>query len=240
MTKRVFVAVDTASLDDALQLTKQLSPHAAGIKLGLEFFMAHGAQGMQRVSDICKAPIFLDVKLHDIPTTVAKAIAAIIPLDVAFVTVHCGGGAAMLEAAVDAANNTAIKLHKPVPMLLGVTVLTSLDATQLASVQQSLSPLDLAVKLAVMAHGQGLRGFVASAQEVHAVRATLGTDVTLVTPGIRPADTNLDDQKRVMTPSQAITAGANYLVIGRPITHAPDPLHALHAINASLTTHDQR
>lgn len=220
----IFVAIDTPDLSRALDLARALAGRVGGAKLGLEFFMANGRDGVARVAEL-GVPIFLDLKLHDIPNTVAKAIAALAPLQPAVMTVHAGGGAAMMAAARAAA--------APATRIVGVTVLTSLDRADLASVGVAGDPAAQVARLAALARISGIDGIVCSGHEV-AAAAAAWPGATFVVPGIRPAGGELADQKRVMTPRDALDAGASMLVIGRPITDAADPAAAVDAILASL------
>jgi orotidine-5'-phosphate decarboxylase len=226
MTNPIFVAIDTIDLEAARDLAARLAPHVGGLKLGLEFFCAHGPAGIAQVADGRESDLFLDLKLHDIPNTVAGAVRAVRSLKPDFLTLHAGGGAAMMAAARDAAGDTI--------RLLGVTVLTSLDDDDLASVGQIGPALDQAMRLARFARESGLDGVVCSPREVALIRAECGPDFLIVVPGIRPEGATLGDQKRVMTPRAAIEAGASRLVIGRPITGADDPAAAARAIIAGL------
>ncbi|MCX7353606.1 MAG: orotidine-5'-phosphate decarboxylase [Alphaproteobacteria bacterium] len=228
MSGPVYVALDMTDAAEAASLAKRLRGHVGGVKLGLEFFVANGPGGIRAVSD-AGLPVFLDLKLHDIPNTVAGAMASAAALNPAIVTTHAGGGAAMMRAASEAA---AAAKHPP--LVIAVTVLTSLDDQDLEAVGQRSPALEQAVRLALLAKESGLGGVVCSPHEVAAIRARCGTDFKLVVPGIRPASAALGDQKRVMTPAQAIAAGADHLVIGRPITQAPDPVAAAQAIAAEL------
>lgn len=224
MSSRIFVAIDTPDLDRAKALAKAVSRHAGGIKLGLEFFAANGPAG---VADLAHEglPIFLDLKLHDIPNTVAKAVQALRPLEPAILTVHAAGGRAMLEDAKAAAPAET--------KVVAVTMLTSLDDTDLRDIGVAGTAHDQVARLAELARSAGLDGIVCSGAEVAAVRRGWH-DGFFVVPGIRPASDAVGDQKRVMTPRAAIDAGASVLVIGRPVTQADDPDAALRAIAATL------
>jgi len=224
----IFVALDTPSLDQASALAARVAPHVGGLKLGLEFVSANGPEGV-RVLVKSGLPVFLDVKLHDIPNTVVGAMKALAPLGAALINVHASGGAAMMCAAADAAASA-----QPRPKVLAVTVLTSLDAADLTALGISATPLDQVVRLAELAKHSGIDGVVCSPQEIAAVRAACGPDFLIVTPGVRPAGGSLDDQRRVMTPRRALDAGADLLVIGRPITAASDPAEAAKAILREL------
>ncbi len=222
----ILCAIDTAELERARRLAVALSGVVGGIKLGLEFFVAHGPEGVRAVAGE-DAPLFLDLKLHDIPNTVAGAVNAALALEPMLLTLHCAGGAAMMRAAVTARGHRRTKL-------LGVTVLTSLDNDDLAATGQT-GPTEAQVRrLALLAQAEALDGVVCSPQEVAMLRQACGKDFLLVVPGIRPAGTTVGDQKRVQTPRAAIEAGADYLVIGRPITAAPDPAAAARAILAEV------
>ncbi len=222
----ILCAIDTPDLGRARGLAAALAGTIAGVKLGLEFFSANGPDGVRAVLGR-EANAFLDLKLHDIPNTVAGAVRAALALDPAFLTLHCAGGPAMLRAAVDARGKRRTKL-------LGVTVLTSLDDQDLAATGQSGPVAAQVRRLALLAKTAGLDGVVCSPEEVAMLRQACGADFLLVVPGIRPAGAALGDQKRVQTPCAAIEAGADYLVIGRPITEAGDPAAAARAILAEI------
>ena len=224
MSSRIFVAIDTPDLGRAKALAKAVKRHAGGIKLGLEFFAANGPAG---IADLAHdgLPIFLDLKLHDIPNTVAKAVQALRPLDPAVLTVHAAGGRSMLEEA---------KACAPAgTKVVAVTMLTSLDDTDLADIGVGGTAHDQVARLADLARSAGLDGIVCSGAEVASVRRGWH-DGYFVVPGIRPASGPAGDQKRVMTPRAAVDAGASILVIGRPVTQADDPDAALRAIAATL------
>jgi len=225
----VFCAIDTPDLPEAQKLVEALSDTIGGIKLGLEFFMAHGAEGYRVLADK-GLPIFLDVKLHDIPNTVAGALKSLLPLKPSFITLHASGGTAMMQAARDAVANAGAGR----PKLLAVTVLTSLDSKDLSSVGQAADPTAQVVRLAQLAKESGMDGAICSPAEIPALRAALGKDFILMVPGIRPAWTQANDQKRTLTPSQAMKAGATFLVIGRPITKAESPAEAARRIGTEL------
>jgi orotidine-5'-phosphate decarboxylase len=220
----IFVALDTPSLDVATAIAARVAPYVGGLKVGLEFVSANGPEGVRAIVKSGR-PVFLDVKLHDIPNTVAGAMKALAPLGAAIVNVHASGGIAMMRAAVEAAASV-----RPRPKVLAVTVLTSLEAADLAAMGVTGTPLEQVVRLAKLTKASGIDGVVCSPQEIAAVRAACGPDFLIVTPGVRPAGGELGDQKRVMTPKQALAAGADILVIGRPITGAADPGEAARAI----------
>ena len=220
----IFVAIDTPDLERAQSLAERVRGSAGGVKLGLEFFSANGPAGVASIREI-GLPIFLDVKLHDIPNTVAKAVEALRPLEPAVLTVHAAGGRAMLEAAKAAAGaNTKV---------VAVTVLTSLDASDLEAIGVPSEPHDQVARLAELARSAGLDGIVCSGAEVAAAKAAW-PDGYFVVPGIRPSGGEVSDQKRVVTPRQALDDGASMLVIGRPITGADDPAAAVRDIAATL------
>ena len=220
----IFVAIDTPSLERAKLLAEQVRANAGGVKLGLEFFSANGPTGVAAILQL-GLPVFLDLKLHDIPNTVAKAVEALAPLEPAVLTVHAAGGRAMLEAAKAAAPAGT--------KVVAVTVLTSLDSDDLHSIGVSSEPREQVERLAKLARSAGLDGIVCSGGEVAAARAAW-PDGFFVVPGVRPAGGDVSDQKRVVTPRQALEDGASILVIGRPITAAEDPTTALRDIAAAL------
>ena len=223
--KPIFVAVDTPDLDHALAIAHAVREHAGGVKLGLEFFCANGPDGVQKLSEL-GLPVFLDLKLHDIPNTVAKAVAALAPLAPSILTVHAAGGRAMLAAAKAAAPSTT--------KVVGVTVLTSLDETDLASAGVYGKPAEQVSRLAGLARSSGIDGIVCSGSELEVVRCDW-PDAFVVVPGVRPHGSDVGDQKRIVTPREAIDRGASIIVIGRPITAADDPARAIVDIEASLT-----
>jgi orotidine-5'-phosphate decarboxylase len=224
MTCPIYVALDTPDLEAAKAMALRVKNHVGGIKLGLEFFSANGRAGVREMAKL-KVPIFLDLKLHDIPNTVGKAVQALRPLNPAILTVHASGGRAMMEDA-KAAAPTGTKV-------VGVTVLTSLDGSDLASVGLAPDPHVQVMRLAELSRDAGLDGIVCSGEEVAAVKA-IWPKGFFVVPGVRPADGLVGDQKRVVTPRQALDRGASVLVIGRPITQASDPDLAARAIEATL------
>jgi orotidine-5'-phosphate decarboxylase len=220
----IFVAIDTADLALALAVAEQVREHAGGLKLGLEFFAAQGPTGVRRLASL-GLPIFLDLKLHDIPNTVAKAVAALAPLEPAILTVHATGGAEMLRAAKAAAG--------PHTKLVAVTVLTSLDGEDLAAIGVDAAPSEQVARLAKLARDSGIDGIVCSGAEVASISGSWPGGFFIV-PGVRPAGADSADQKRVVTPRQALEDGASVLVIGRPITGASDPSRAIAEIAGSL------
>lgn len=208
----IFLAIDTADLDVAKAWVQATQNYVAGYKLGLEFFAALGSEGVKRLKEITDADLFLDLKLHDIPNTVAGATRQILDVEPRFLTVHAAGGRAMIAAAVKEA---------PEIEIAAVTVLTSLGSQDLAEIGCDSDPLRLAVTLAKLAKSAGAQAIVCSPLEISAVRQAVGPDLSIITPGVRPiSDKIFDDQQRTMDPKSAIAAGATYLVIGRPITSA--------------------
>jgi orotidine-5'-phosphate decarboxylase len=226
---RLFVALDLVELDAALKLARQLAGSAGGLKLGLEFFQANGPAGVTKLAQT-KQRLFLDLKFHDIPNTVAGAVRAAAALGPYMLNVHASGGRAMMEAAVKAAGEGAARAGKPKPLVVGVTVLTSLGDDDLREVGQSGPVNEQVRRLAGLARASGLDGVVCSAREVTALRADCGPDFKLVVPGIRPSWAASQDQKRIMGPADAVAQGADFLVVGRPITGAPDPRAAARSI----------
>jgi orotidine-5'-phosphate decarboxylase len=224
MTSRLYVALDTTDLARAKALATRVRHHVGGVKLGLEFFSAHGQPGVREVASL-GLPVFLDLKLHDIPNTVAKAVQALSGLAPAILTVHGSGGRAMMEDAKAAA--------PPDTKVVAVTMLTSLDASDLAATGVNGSAHDQVVRLAELARDSGLDGIVCSGEEVAAAKAVWRHGFFVV-PGVRLAGDATGDQKRVVTPRAAVDAGASILVIGRSITGAADPDGAARAIGATL------
>jgi orotidine-5'-phosphate decarboxylase len=220
----IFVAIDTPDLERARTIAKAVANSAGGVKLGLEFFCANGPSGVHGIASL-GLPIFLDLKLHDIPNTVAKAVQALRPLDPAVLTVHAAGGRAMLEEAKAAAPEKT--------KVVAVTVLTSLDGSDLASIGVAGEPVDQVGRLAALARESGLDGIVCSGAEVGSAKRAWPKGFFVV-PGVRPKGVDAADQKRVVTPRAALDDGASILVIGRPITGAEDPRAALKAIASTL------
>jgi orotidine-5'-phosphate decarboxylase len=222
---QIFVALDTQDVHRAAAIARDVSGVAAGVKLGLEFFYANGEEGVLRIAEH-ETPVFLDLKLHDIPNTVDRAVRALAHLQPAILTVHAGGGRAMMAAAKAAAPAQT--------KVVGVTVLTSLDQADLTSVGVEGSPTSQVERLAGLAREAGLDGIVCSGAEVAAVRSAWPQGFFVV-PGVRPPGMDVGDQKRVVTPAQAVSDGASVVVIGRPITASPNPRRAIMDIAASLT-----
>ncbi len=218
---RIAVALDVETLDEAERLAAALAGHVGVFKVGLELFAAHGPEAVRRIG--AHGPVFLDLKLHDIPTTVERAARRLAELDVAFLTVHASGGPAMVAAAVDGLGGHG--------QVLAVTVLTSMQPDDLTAVGMDEAALSTP-RLAALAVEAGAPGLVCAAPDLEVVRAVVPTSTTLVTPGIRPAGAGADDQARVTTPGSAVGDGASLLVVGRPITRADDPAAAADAIAA--------
>jgi orotidine-5'-phosphate decarboxylase len=225
---KIVIALDYANAQEALNFVKQLDPSLCRLKIGKELFTAAGPQLVEAL--VAKGfGVFLDLKFHDIPTTVAKACEAASRLGVWMLNVHASGGSAMMEAAREGVERSGQK-----PILIAVTVLTSMNQQMLNEVGVAGSVADQVLNLAALTQKSGLDGVVCSAQEAPAIRKVLGDKFCLVTPGIRPSDAALDDQSRVVTPSQALTLGSSYLVIGRPITQSQNPLETLRKIHEEI------
>jgi orotidine-5'-phosphate decarboxylase len=233
MRNPLIVALDVPTPERALALAEQLAGSVGTFKIGKELFTAAGPDIVRRLR-AAGAAVFLDLKFHDIPNTVAAAVRAAVGLDVQMLTIHASGGAAMMRAAETAAQEEAGRRGVPPPLVLGVTVLTSLDDAALAEIGIGATAAEQVVRLARLAATAGLRGLVCSPLELAVLRNTLPATLQLVTPGIRPAGADAGDQKRTLTPAEAVAAGANWLVIGRPIIAAPDPVAAARAIRATL------
>lgn len=233
MRNPIIVALDVPAAEAALELATQLAPVCGGFKIGSELFTTAGPEIVKKVRER-GALVFLDLKFHDIPNTVAKAVAAAVRLDVQMLTVHAGGGTEMLRAAEKAAEETAYQLGRIPPLVLGVTVLTSLDSAALREVGLDVNVEYQVRRLASVATKAGLRGLVCSPLEIGALRKVIPAQVQLVVPGIRTGAEKADDQKRTMTPREAIAAGANWLVIGRPIYGAENPRAAAEKIWETL------
>lgn len=222
----LILVLDAPSPQAIAPALKRLAGTVRWAKIGLEMYTACGPDAVREVADL-GYNVFLDLKLHDIPNTVAKAVESAAKLPIKMLTLHTSGGREMMSWAVKAQQQ-----HAPNLLLLGVTVLTSMSATQLNEIGVAASPADQVVRLGQLAVNSGVRGLVCSPLEIQPLRAVLPSNVALITPGIRPRDAKADDQTRVMTPADAARAGANYLVIGRPIFNAPDPVAAAEAILA--------
>lgn len=230
--ERIFVGLDTPDIDKAARIAKSLVGSVGGVKIGKELFTAQGPDGVRIAAG--GAPLFLDLKFHDIPNTVAGAVRAAVHLRPTILNVHASGGRAMMMAAAEAARETAEDLGVERPKVIGVTVLTSLDAADLEEVGQKGPPEAQVERLARLAQDSGLDGVVCSPREITLLRQACGPDFLLVVPGIRPTWSAAGDQKRIMTPQDAVAAGADVIVIGRPIAAAEDPLAAARRIAADL------
>ena len=229
----IIAALDVPNAEEALKLAEAIAPAVGAFKIGKELFVSAGPDIVKRVRDT-GAAVFLDLKFHDIPNTVAKAVASAVRLDVQMLTVHTCGGSTMLERALEGANEAATETGNAAPLILGVTVLTSMDENDLNEVGVPRQPGDQVTHLAQLATKAGLKGLVCSPMEIAPLREVLPSEMQLVTPGIRPTGSDTGDQKRVMTPADAIGAGANWLVIGRPIYGADNPRAAAEGISESL------
>jgi orotidine-5'-phosphate decarboxylase len=230
MKERILVALDVDSTGEAVALAEALRDEVGGFKIGMRLFYREGPEVVRRLGGMGRR-LFLDLKLHDIPQTVAHGVRGLIGLGADIINVHASGGLTMMRAAKEAAQDEAQRLGMPAPVILAVTVLTSLEQQNLSrelGFGQSLE--ETVISWAGLAKAAGLDGVVASPLEIAALRSTYGPDFLIVTPGIRPAGSAVQDQKRTMTPAQALARGADYLVIGRPITAAPDPVRVARAI----------
>jgi orotidine-5'-phosphate decarboxylase len=227
--KLLFCALDTKNLSAAVSLTNIIKDHIDGIKIGLEAYYSIGIEGYRELADI-GIPIFLDLKLHDIPNTVHSAIKALLPLKPAILNIHASGGEKMMRSAVEAISDSFD--HKP--LLIGVTVLTSLDSKDLIKLGINSDSNEHAVRLAELAKNSGLDGVVCSPFEAANIKEICGNNFITIVPGIRPEGSAINDQKRFMTPYQAINNGADIIIIGRPITSSKDPLKAVMAIREDM------
>ena len=223
---KIIVALDYADADAALKLVRQLNPSLCRLKVGKELFTAEGPKFVEQLAH-ANFGVFLDLKFHDIPNTVAKACAAASQLGIWMLNVHASGGVEMMQAA-----NEAVKSTETKPLLIAVTVLTSMNQASLNQIGITTDLTTHVLKLATLTQQAGLEGVVCSALEASMLRKQLGNNFCLVTPGIRPANASQDDQSRIVTPADALKNGSNYLVIGRPITQASDPLKMLESIHA--------
>jgi orotidine-5'-phosphate decarboxylase len=233
MSNPIIVALDVPNVDKALALAEQVAPAVGAFKIGSELFTSAGPDIVRRIR-ATGAAVFLDLKFHDIPNTVAKTVAAATRLDVQMLTIHTGGGPAMMRAAESSAQETAKALGRPAPLVLGVTVLTSMDGDELNAVGLPPNPGKQVERLAALAASSGLRGLVCSPLELAALRQSLPASMQLVTPGIRGPGDDAGDQKRTLSAAEAMSAGASWMVIGRPIYAAENPRAAAEKILASL------
>ncbi len=233
MQNPIIAALDVPTSEQALALAQQIAPAVGAFKIGKELFVAAGPDIVRRVRDT-GASVFLDLKFHDIPNTVAKAVASAVRLDVQMLTIHTSGGSEMMRAAEQSAQQTASQSGRNAPLLLAVTVLTSHDANTLAEIGCEPNVGKQVERLAQLAVQSGLRGLVCSPLEIASLRQILPSNIQLVTPGIRTGAEKADDQKRTLTPREAMQAGASWLVIGRPIYAAENPRAAAEKILESL------
>lgn len=229
----IICAVDASDADEASQIASEVRAHVGAVKLGLEFFTANGAAGVEYITRL-GIPVFLDLKFHDIPNTVAKAIAATVGMNMFMMTVHTTGGQAMLKAAIDASDRVAQITGKERPLIIGVTLLTSLDQDDIAILGFRDTLQEQVLRLADLAQSAGLDGVVCSPFEIAPIRKACGSDLKLIVPGIRPEGAAAGDQKRILSPKEALARGADYLVIGRPITDAENRAQAAKQIAESL------
>jgi orotidine-5'-phosphate decarboxylase len=231
----IIAALDVSTVEMALKLAEEIRPAVGAFKIGSELFTTGGPEIVRQIRS-SGASVFLDLKFHDIPNTVAKAVAAATRLDVQMLTIHTSGGLEMMRAARESAQQTAKDCGRAAPLVLGVTVLTSMDSRTLAEIGSNTNLGAQVERLADLAVKAGLGGLVCSPLEITALRQALPQDVQLVTPGIRTGAEKADDQKRTLTPKEALSAGANWLVIGRPIYAAKNPRAAAEEIAASLNS----
>ena len=229
----LFCAIDMKDTDQAVTLIKEIKEHIDGIKIGMEAFYAMGTKGYLRLYDL-GLPIFLDLKLHDIPNTVSSAIKSLLPLNPSIINIHTTGGSAMMKAAVEAIGDIGINK----PKLIGVTILTSMNEESFSEQGISLKVEQQVINLSTLAKECGLDGVVCSPLEAKDVKIKCGQDFLTIVPGIRPKNSIDDDQKRVLTPKEAIRNGADILVVGRPITQADDPNQAARSIKESMIPYD--
>lgn len=232
ITRKIIIALDVKNREEARLVLESL-PEARIFKVGLELYTAEGPAMLDLVKGYGKE-VFLDLKLHDIPNTVAGAVRSALRHGVSMLTLHTSGGREMMKKAVEAARETAAKENKPLPLILGVTVLTSLKDHDLQEIGFSSDSKNQVLQLARLAVEAGIEGIVCSPQEIELLRAELGPGIKIITPGIRPAWAEAQDQKRIMTPGEAIKKGADFLVIGRPITQAPVPREAFNRVVEEL------
>jgi orotidine-5'-phosphate decarboxylase len=222
----LIIALDVSTLEEAEILADRLSPYAGGFKVGMQLYNSVGPEAIRRLRQK-SVPVFVDLKLHDIPNTVAGAISVLTRHGAAILNVHAAGGVAMMQAAVKAAHEEAARAAAQPPLVVAVTILTSISQDAFNQEMGFTGSIrDLVVKWAVLAKEAGLDGVVASPLEIALIRKACGEDFVIITPGIRPAGAAADDQRRTMTPGEAVRQGATYLVVGRPVTAAPDPVSA--------------
>jgi orotidine-5'-phosphate decarboxylase len=229
----IICAIDTQDANEATLLAREVMPHVGAVKLGLEFFTANGAAGVRQITQL-GVPLFLDLKFHDIPNTVSKAIAATAGMNMFMMTVHTSGGQHMMRAAIEASDRVAQVTGKERPLVIGVTLLTSLDQDDVSMLGFRDNVQEQVLRLADLAQSAGLDGVVCSPFEIAAIRKACGAEMALVVPGIRPEGADAGDQKRIMTPKEALARGADYLVIGRSITGASDRASAAKMIRTTI------
>ena len=234
--KRILVAFDAPNITKARYLLEMAGDYIGGIKLGLEFFNHNGISGVNKVMERNETGLFLDLKFHDISNTVAGAVRGVMACEPNIINVHTAGGLKMMQKAKEQAVLCAKDLGIKVPLVIGVTILTALDDDDLKSVGYAHNALEQVVKMACLAKEAGLDGVVCSAHEIKSIKEACGNDFITVVPGIRPAGTSKGDQKRTMTPAEAINEGADYIVIGRPITEAEDMLQTVKDIAQSINS----
>jgi orotidine-5'-phosphate decarboxylase len=234
--KPIICALDTTDLSRAKHLASILRPYIGAVKIGLECFTAHGHEAVRAMTEM-DIPVFLDLKFHDIPNTVAGAIRAACMLDVQMITIHASGGSAMMKEAVHTIEEISWTLGKQKPHIIAVTMLTSMSQYDLQEIGIDLPIGDHVLRLAELARKSGMDGIVCSPHEIDTLRTHIDQDLTLVVPGIRPEGSAQSDQKRTMTPREALSKGADYLVIGRPITKSKNPVHTIQAITESMISH---
>ncbi|MGB9905932.1 MAG: orotidine-5'-phosphate decarboxylase [Candidatus Saccharicenans sp.] len=234
ISRKIIIALDVKNREEARSVLESL-PEARIFKVGLELYTAEGPAMLELVKGYGKE-VFLDLKLHDIPNTVAGAVSSAVRHGVSMLTLHTCGGREMMKKAVEAAKETAARENKPLPLILGVTVLTSLKDSDLQEIGFSSDSKNQVLRLARLAVEAGIEGLVCSPQELEPLRADLGGKIKIITPGIRPSWTEAQDQKRIMTPGEALQKGADFLVIGRPITKAPVPREAFNRVVEELKT----
>lgn len=232
MARKIIIALDVNSREEARSVLESL-PEARIFKVGLELYTAEGPAMLDLVKEYSKE-VFLDLKLHDIPNTVAGAVRSAVHHGVSMLTIHTSGGREMMKRAVEVARETAVKGNKPLPLILGVTILTSLKDSDLEEIGFSSDSRNQVLRLARLAVEAGIEGIVCSPQELEPLRTSLGEKIKIITPGIRPAWAKVQDQKRIMTPGEAIKKGSDFLVIGRPITRAPIPREAFNRVVEEL------
>ncbi|MDC0074576.1 orotidine-5'-phosphate decarboxylase [Alphaproteobacteria bacterium] len=228
----IYVSIDTTDIKKSIEISISLKDLIAGIKIGKEFFTKHGPQGIKKITDNTKIPFFLDLKFHDIPNTVEKAIKSACEMNPSILNIHVSGGSKMIKSAVNAVRN--LSPSKKRPLLVGVTILTSLIDDDLREIGFKSNLSDSALKLATLAKKNGLDGVVCSPHEIKKIRKECGPKFKLITPGIRLKNDNKHDQRRIMTPAEALSNGADILVIGRSITNSKNPIETTKKILNSL------